>query len=101
LGALHTKAVGTVTANVTELPKETFSGKKGGKLSAQKDDLLAKNDVMKDVFLLSTVHDDSIVDVPDSRGFHYKNKPVVIINDQKHKSVWTNPTICWHIILSN
>jgi hypothetical protein len=56
---------------------------------------------MKDVFLLSTVHDGSIGEVQESREFHYKNKLVVIINDQKLKSVWTNPTICWHIILSN
>jgi hypothetical protein len=39
---LHTKADGTVTTNITELPKETFSEKKGGKLSEQKDCLLAK-----------------------------------------------------------
>jgi hypothetical protein len=56
---------------------------------------------VKEVFLLGTVHDDSMFEVPESRGFHYKNKPVAKINAQKHKSVWTNPTICQHIILFN
>ena len=66
-----TKAVGTVMFNRKEMPKQAFSVKlkKGAKISRQRDHLLAiKWKDFRDVLLLTTAHEDELVEAPSSRG---------------------------------
>jgi hypothetical protein len=75
LWACKTKAVGTVMSNRKEMPKQTFSVKlkKGEKISCQRDHLLAiKWKDTCDVFFLTGVHEDEVVEAPSSRGAHHK-----------------------------
>jgi hypothetical protein len=70
---MKTKAVGTVMSNRKEMPKQTFAKKlkKVEKLSMQRDHLLAiKWRDVRYVYILSTGHDDIMVDAPASRGAH-------------------------------
>ena len=65
-----TKAVGTVMSNKKEKPKQAFSGKlkKGKKISRQWNHLLAINwEDIRDVFLLTTAHEDELFEAPSSR----------------------------------
>jgi len=85
---LQTKAVGTVTSNRKEMPKQAFSGKlkKGEKISRQRDHLLAiKWTDIHDVFFLTTAHEDVLVEAPSSRGTHHKIKPAAVL-DYKYKT---------------
>jgi hypothetical protein len=51
--------------------------KKGEKLSLQRDHLLTiKWRDVRDMCILSTAHDDSMVDTPASMGAHEKTKPL-------------------------
>jgi hypothetical protein len=64
-------------SNRKEMPKQTFSGKlkKGKKISRQRDHLLAvKWKDIRDVFFLTTAHEDVPVEAPSSRGAHHKIK---------------------------
>ncbi|KAJ4429276.1 hypothetical protein ANN_26279 [Periplaneta americana] len=87
LWTVETKAVGTVMANRKEMPKDIFSEKlkKGEKLIAQRDHLLAiKWRDVRDVYLLSTAHDDHIVQTT-SKGEHQKIKPIAVVDYNKFK----------------
>ena len=71
LWANEIKAVGTVMANRKEMPKQQFAEKirKGEKLSAQRGQLLAiKWSNVRDLYILSTAHEDSMVYTPRARG---------------------------------
>ena len=59
------------------IQKEAFSGKlkKGEKISHQRDHLLAIK--WKD-FILTTAHEDVLVEAPSSRGAHRKIKPAAV-----------------------
>jgi len=77
LWGCKTKAVGTVMSNRKEMPKQAFSGKlkKGEKISRQRDRLLAiKWKDIRDVFFLTTAHEDVLVEAPSSRGGTSQNK---------------------------
>jgi len=77
LWGCKTKAVGTVMSNRKEMPKQAFSGilKKGEKISRQQEYLLAiKWKDIRDVFFLTTAHEDVLVEAPSSRRAHHKNK---------------------------
>jgi hypothetical protein len=66
-----TKAVGTVMSNRKEMPKQAFSEKlkKGKKNMCQRDHLLAiKWKEIRDVFFLTTAHEDVLVEAPSSGG---------------------------------
>ena len=70
------------------MPKQAFSGKlkKGEKISCQRDHLLAvKWKDIRDVFLLTTTHEDALVEAPSSRGAHRKIKPAAVL-DYKYKT---------------
>jgi hypothetical protein len=82
------KAVGTVTSNRKEMPKTAFSGKlkKGGKISGQRDHLLAiKWRDIRDVCFLTTVHEDVLVEV-SLRGAHHKIKPSSVLDYNMYKT---------------
>jgi hypothetical protein len=67
---LNTKAVGTVMANRKEMPKEKFSRKlkMHEKLSTQRNHILTiKWCDMRDVYILSTVHDKMVDASPASK----------------------------------
>ena len=71
LRGCKTKAVGTVMSNRKEMPKQAFSLKlkKGKKISQQQDHLLAiKWKDIRDIFFLTTAHEDVLVDAPSSIG---------------------------------
>jgi hypothetical protein len=73
LWGCKTKAVDTVMSNRNEMPKKAFSGKlkKGEKISRQRDHLLAvKWKDVRDVFFLTTAHEDLLVEATSSRGGH-------------------------------
>ena len=69
--------------------KEAFSegGGKGEKISHQWDHLLAikwKN--IRDVFILTTAHEDVLVEAPSSRWAHRKIKPAAVLDYNKYKT---------------
>jgi hypothetical protein len=65
----------TLVANMKELPKETFSKNTFENCLHKKHRLLiTKWSDVKDGFLGSTAHDNSTVEMLQSREFHYKNK---------------------------
>jgi hypothetical protein len=71
LWGCKTKAVVTVMSNRKEMPKQAFSEKlkKSEKISHQRDHLLAiKWKDIRDVFFLTTYHEDVLVEAPSSRG---------------------------------
>ena len=71
LWGCKTKAVGTMMSNRKEMSKQAFSGKlkKGEKISRQWDHLLAiKWKDIRDVFFLTTAHEDVLSEAPSSRG---------------------------------
>jgi len=89
LWGCKTKAVGTVMFNRKEMPKQAFSVKleKGKKMSRQRDHLLAiKWKDVRDVLLLTTAHEDELVEAPSSRGAHSKIKPAVVLDYNKNKT---------------
>ena len=89
LWGCKTKAVGTVMFNRKEMPKQAFSVKlkKGEKISRQRDHLLAiKWKDVRDVLLLTTAHEDELVEAPSSRGAHSKIKPAVVLDYNKNKT---------------
>jgi hypothetical protein len=89
LWACKIKAVGTVMSNRKEMPKQAFSVKlnKGEKISRQRDHLLAiKWKDTRDVLLLTSVHEDEVVEAPSSRGAHHKIKPTTVFNYNKYKT---------------
>ena len=58
-------------SNRKEMPNQAFSGKlkKGKKISQQQDHLLAiKWKDIRDIFFLTTAHEDVLVDAPSSIG---------------------------------
>jgi hypothetical protein len=70
------------------MPKEllTEKQKKGQKQTTQRDHLLAiKWCDVRDVYLLSTAHDDQMVETPASRGAHQKTKPSAVLDYNKYK----------------
>jgi hypothetical protein len=70
------------------MPKELFSEKqkKGEKWTMQRDHLLAiKWCDVRDVYLLSTAHDDQMDETPASRGAHKKAKPSAVLDYNKYK----------------
>ena len=82
------KAVGTIMANRKEMPKQHFSKKikKGEKLVAQRGPLLAiKWCDVRDVFIITTAHDDNTLEMPRSRGAHQKTKPEAVVQYNKYK----------------
>lgn len=84
----QTKAVGTVMSNRREMPKQHFSKKlkKGEKLSAQRDHLLAvKWRDVRDVHILTTANNDTMVELPRTRGDHQKTKPSAVADYNKYK----------------
>jgi hypothetical protein len=88
LWTANTETVGTVTPNRKEMPKELFpeKQKKGEKWTTQRDHLLAIKwrDVL-DVYLLSTAHDDRMVETPASREAHQKTKRSAVLDYNKYK----------------
>lgn len=84
----ETECVGTVMTNRKEMPIQLFSQKlkKGDKVSAQRDNLLAiKLRDIRDVHILTTSHEDKMVKMPQSRGAHQKTKPLAIVDYNKNK----------------
>jgi hypothetical protein len=60
-----------VMSNRKEVPKQEFSGelKKGRKISRQRDHLLVNQwKDIRDVFFLTTAHEDVLVEAPSSKG---------------------------------
>jgi hypothetical protein len=89
LWACKTKAIGTVMLNKKEMPKQAFSVKlkKGEKTSHQRDHILAiKWKATHDVFFLTSVHEDEVVEAPSSRGAHHKIKPTTVFDYKKYKT---------------
>ena len=89
LWSCKTKAVGTVMSNRKEMPKQAFSTKlkKGEKISRQRNHLLAvKWKDIRDVFFLTTAHEDVLVEAPLSRGAHRKIKPAAVLAYNKYKT---------------
>jgi hypothetical protein len=89
LWGCKTKAVGTVMPNRKEMPKKAFSVKlkKGEKISRQRDYLLAvKWKDVRDVFFLTTAHEDQLVEATSSRGAHCKIKPAAVLDYNKYKT---------------
>ena len=85
LWGCKTKAVGTVMSN-RKMPKQAFSEKlkKGEKISRQRDHLLAiKWKDIRDVFFLTTAHEDILVAAPSSRGGTSKNETVCSVGLQQ------------------
>jgi hypothetical protein len=75
-------------SNRKEMPKQTFSVKlkKGEKISRQRDHLLAtKWKDTRDVFSLTSAHEDETVEAPSSRGTH-KIKPTAVLDYNKYKT---------------
>jgi hypothetical protein len=69
-------------SNQKEMPKQTYAKPK--KLC--RDRLLAiKWRDVRDVYILSTAHDDSMVDAPASRRAHKKTKPRSVMSYNKYK----------------
>jgi len=96
-GCKTTKAVGTVISN-RKMPKQAFSGKlkKGKKISGQWDHLLAiKWKDIHDVFVLTTAHEDVLVEAPLSRGAHHKKNQLQCWTTTSIKLVWTDQTRCF------
>lgn len=88
LWGCQTKAVGTVMPNRKGMPKSEFAKKlkKGEKLSLQREHLLAiKWRDVRDVYMLSTAHDDDMIEVPAARGSHEKFKPSAVVDYNKFK----------------
>jgi hypothetical protein len=86
LWGCKTKAVGTVMSNRKEMPKQAFSEKlkKGEKISGQRDQLLAiKWKDIRNVFFLTTAHEDVLVAAPSSRGGTSKNETVCSVGLQQ------------------
>jgi len=89
LWGCKTKAVGTVMSNRKEMPKQAFSEKlkKGEIISRQWDHLLAiKWKDIRDVFFLTTAHEDVLAAAPSSRGAHQKMKPSAVLDYNKYKT---------------
>jgi hypothetical protein len=82
LCSCKTKAVSIVMSNRKEMPKQAFSTKlkKRRKISRQRDHLLAiKWKDIRDVFFLTTAHENILVEAPLSRGAHHKIKPPAVL----------------------
>ena len=89
LWGCKTKAVGTVKSNRKEMPKHAFFEKlkEGEKISRQWDHLLAtKWKDIRDVFFLTTAHEDALVAAPSSRGAHHKMKPSAVLDYNRYKT---------------
>jgi len=64
------------------MPKQAFSTKlkKGEKISRQRNHLLSiKWKDIRDVFFLTTAHEDVLVEAPLPRGAHRKIKPAAVL----------------------
>jgi len=86
---LQNKAVGTVMSNRKEMPKQALSGKlkKVEKISCQQDHLLAiKWKDIRDVFFLTTAHEDVLVEAPSSRVAHHKIKRAAVLDYNNYKT---------------
>jgi hypothetical protein len=71
------------------MPKQAFSGKlkKGEKISRQRAHLLAvKWKDICDVFILTTAHEEVLVEAPSSRAAHRKIKPAAVLDYNKYKT---------------
>jgi hypothetical protein len=83
LWGCKSKAVGTVMSNRTGVPKQAFSGelkKKKRNISCQRDHLLVIQwKDIRDVFFLTTVHEDVLIEAPLLRGPHHKIKPDAVL----------------------
>jgi hypothetical protein len=69
--------------------KQAFSEKlkKGEKISCHRDHILAiKWKDIRDVFFLTTAHEDVLVATPSSRGAHQKMKPSAVLDYNKYKT---------------
>jgi len=67
--------------------KHFLENRKKKKISSQWDHLLAikwKN--IRDVFILTTAHEDVLVEAPSSRGAHRKIKPAAVLDYNKYKT---------------
>jgi hypothetical protein len=42
---------------------------------------------VRDVFLISILHEDRMTDLAESRGVHEENKPMAVIDHSKHKII--------------
>lgn len=83
-----TKVVGTVMPNRKEMPKVHFSQKikKGEKLVAKRQHMMAiKWRDVRDVYILSSAHDDTMEETPAARGAHQKIKPTAVTAYNKKK----------------
>jgi len=89
LWGCKTKAVGTVMSKRKEMPKQAFSGKlkKSEEISRQQHHILdIKWKDIRDVFFLTTAHEDVLVEAPSSMGAHHKIKPAAVLDYCKHKT---------------
>jgi hypothetical protein len=83
------KAVGIVMSNRKEMSKQAFSVKlkKGEKIASQRDHLLAiKWKDTRDVFSLTSDHEDEVVEAPSSMGAHHKIQPTTVFDYNKYKT---------------
>jgi hypothetical protein len=80
------KTVGTVMTKKKKMSKETFIKQvgKGEKVKKRRNYLLAiRWCVMQNDYILSTVHDDRIVDASLSKGVNEKTKPLAVMDYDK------------------
>jgi hypothetical protein len=69
------------------MPKHAFSAKSkiGEKISCQQEYLLAfKWKDTRDIFFLTSAHEDEVVEAPMTRTAHNKIKPMTVFNYNKY-----------------